>query len=243
MRRLKLILLVLLIFAVKANAQFLIGYTGGHTGLHELNREIYIYNEINGSNLKERMHPIHWFQGPTIGVKMGDEVYFEFLYTRKKARTESSFDDTLGVPYHRQIKVYCNTFNFGIGKKVGDWSFGGSLDFGRFKAFGRRGPEASLKDSTWTRLFIVDNSRIIGISVRLYFATTIWVERTFGIATIRLYTQPFAFRQEMDGLDNWFFPNRYASDPGGGAHMNFAKPNEEHFLNTGISIFLNIGGK
>jgi hypothetical protein len=241
MRRLKFLLPVFLLFVLKANSQFMIGYTGGHTGLRELNREIHIYNEINGSNLKEPMHPIHWFQGPVIGIRGGDDVYFELSYNRKKARTESSFD-SLGEPYHRQIKVYSNTFNFGFGKHVGKWAFGASMDFGRFKGFGRRGPEASLNDSAWTRLFVVQNTRIIGISVRLYFAATFYVERTFGIATIRLYTQPLAFRQRMDGLDNWFFPNRYAADPGGGASMNYAEPNEEHFINSGISIFLNLGG-
>lgn len=233
-------------FLISANlsAQLIIGYNGGHTGLRDLNREIYVYNQINAHQLDKPMHELHWFQGPVVGFRTPGSPYFEMTYNRKKVRTQSVFtDSTSGQEYNRQIKVYCNTFNFGFGVRVDDWSFGGSMDFGRFKGFGRRGPSASIKDTTWTRLFVVDNTRLIGISVRLYFAATFWVERTVGILTVRLYTQPLAFRQPMDGLDNWFFPNRYSADPGGGGYIDYASPNEQNFLNSGISIFLNIGGK
>jgi hypothetical protein len=232
----RILLAAFLLLGLKANSQFLLGYTAGHTGLRELNREIHIYNEINGSALAKEMHPLHWYQGPTIGFRTGDAVFFELTYNRKRVRTESSFDSS-GVAMHRQIKVYCNTFNFGFGAMVDGWGFGGSMDFGRFKGFGRRGPEETLKDTPWQRLFVVDNTRLAGISVRLYFAATFWVERRVGIVSVRLFTQPLAFRQPMDGLDRWFFPNRYYL-----THMDYAQPNEEHFLNSGISVFLNIGG-
>jgi hypothetical protein len=243
MRRLKFILPLVLLFAINGQAQLIIGYTAGHTGLRDLNREIYVYNQINAHQLDKSMHELHWFQGPVVGFRTPGNVYFELTYNRKKASTRSVFTDTAsGTEFNRQIKVYCNTYNFGVGFRADGWSFGGSMDFGRFKGFGRRGPGSSIKDTAWTRLFVVERTRIIGISVRLYFAATFWVERTVGIATIRLYTQPLAFKQPMDGLDSWFFPNRYATDPAGHGDMDFGAPNEEHFLNSGISIFLNIGG-
>lgn len=232
MRRIKFLIPLLLLFTAPASAQFMIGYNVGHCNLRELNREIYVYNKLNTTLTKE-MHEIHWYQGPTIGIRTPGNVFFEFMYTRKKASTSSSFDSS-GVDMKRQVKVYGNTFNFGIGYRTDDgWGIGGSMDFGRFKGFGKRGPEETIKDAEWKRLWVQDNTRLVGISVRLYFSATFWVEKTFGIATVRLYTQPMAFKQTMDGLDTWLF----------GAELNYAKGNDESFKNTGIAVYLNIGGK
>ncbi len=230
MRNFKFIILLLLVFAIRGNAQFMIGYTGGHCSPRELNREIYIYNVLNSANTK-KMHEINWFQGPTIGVRSSGDVYFELMYSRKKASTFSKFDSS-GVDMMRQMKVYGNTFNFGFGTRIDGWAFGGSMDFGRFKGFGRRGPEESIKELPWQRLWVVDNTRLLGISVRLYFAFTFYVEKTIGIATIRLYSQQLAFKQGMDGLDRWLF----------GTGLNYGKEQEETFKNTGIAVYLNIGG-
>lgn len=233
MRRIKFLIPLLLLFAAPASAQFMIGYNAGHMGLRELNREIHIYNVVNGSNLSKEMHEMHWYQGPTIGIRTQGNVYFELMYTRKKSSTSSSFDSS-GVAMKRAMKVYGNTINFGVGYRTDDgWGIGGSMDFGRFKGFGKRGPEETIKEQEWRRLWVQDNTRLLGISVRLYFTATFWVEKTFGIATVRLYTQPLAFKQPMDGLDLWFF----------GDNLNFAKGNEESFKNTGIAVYLNIGGK
>ncbi len=230
MRNFKFIILLLFVFAIRGNAQFMIGYTAGHCSPRELNREIHIYNVLN-TELTKKMHEINWFQGPTIGVRSRSDVYFELMYSRKKASTFSKFDSS-GVDMMRQMKVYGNTLNFGFGTRIDGWAFGGSMDFGRFKGFGRRGPEASIKDLAWQRLWVVDNNRILGISVRLYFAFTFYVEKTIGIATIRLYSQQLAFKQGMDGLDNWLY----------GAGLNFGKDQEDSFRNTGIAVYLNIGG-
>jgi hypothetical protein len=230
MRLLKIILL-LLFFTCRVQAQFMVGWTGGHCNPRELNKEIYTYNVLNSANTKA-MHELHWFQGPTFGIRAGDDVFFELMYNRKKATTAAEFDSA-GVPMVRQMKVFGNTFNFGFGTKVGNWAFGGSMDFGRFKGFGKRGQEATIKDQDWRRLWVVDRTRILGISVRLYFAGTFWVERSFGILTVRLYTQPIAFKQTMDGLEGWFF----------GADLNYGKGCDEAFKNTGIAIYLNLGKK
>jgi hypothetical protein len=230
MRPLKILIPVFLLFIVQTNAQFMIGYTAGHCSPRDLNREIYVYNVLN--NPVKPMKEINWFQGPTFGFRTPGSPYFELMYSRKKATTESTFDSA-GVVMNRQMKVYGNTFNFGFGARVDGWAFGASMDFGRFKGFGRRGPEETIKDQDWRRLWVVDNTRLLGISVRLYFAATIYVEKTFGIMSVRLYTQPLAFKQPMDGLDRWLF----------GADLNYANPNEEAFKNTGIAIYLNLGGK
>lgn len=232
MKILPKLIIAFLCISANAPAQFSIGWTGGHTNLRELNREIYVYNTLNGSGLTKQMKEVHWCQGPIIGFRSSGNVYFEAYYNRKKTHTSSSFDSA-SIPMNRQMKVFSNTFNFGLGFRSNNWAIGGSMDFGRFKGFGRRGPESSIKDQKWQRLWVQDNTRIIGISVRLYFAATFYVERTIGIATIRLYTQPFAFKQPMDGLDHWLF----------GADLDYAQPNEERFGNTGIALFLNLGGK
>lgn len=230
MPNLKFLVPLFLFFSLSGNAQFLIGYTGGHCGLRELNREIYVYNVMNKP--VKPMKEINWYQGPTIGFRTGGSPFLEVTYNRKKAFTHSEFDSS-GVVMNRQMKVYCNTLNFGIGGRIDSWSFGGSMDFGRFKGFGRRGPEETIKDQEWRRLWVVDNKHILFLSVRLYCTATFWIEKSFGIMSVRLYTQPFAFKQEMDGLDRWFF----------GGDLNYGKGNEEKFGNTGIAVYLNLGGK
>jgi hypothetical protein len=231
MRHLPILIPLFLLFMLRADAQIMIGYTGGRCHMPELNREIYIYNVMN-SPVKP-MKELHWFQGPTIGFRSPGSPFFEVMYSRKKASTMSVFDSS-GVVMNRRMKVYGNTFNFGFGARTNSgWGFGGSMDLGRFTGYGKRGPEETIKDQEWQRLWVVDKTRILFISVRLYCAATFWVEKTVGIMTVRLYTQPLAFKQEMDGLDKWFF----------GGDLNYAKGNEEKFGNTGIAVYLNLGGK
>jgi hypothetical protein len=233
MRYSKFIVFLLLLSGIKMQAQFFIGYTGAHTNPRELNREIYIYNQINGSNLKKEMPGVHWLQGPSIGFRSKDDLFLEIQYSRKKGMVKSEFDSA-GVPMNRQMKVYSNTYNFGIGYRSNGWGIGCSVDFGRYKGFGRRGTSAGLKDLAWEHLWVIDHTRILGISVRLYMAGTVWVERSFGeLVTLRLYSQLGFMKMRMDGLDHWMF----------GGDLNYGMPSEEKLSSTGVTLFLNFGKK
>jgi hypothetical protein len=228
-----ILFLTVLFIGVKLPAQFMIGWNGGYANPRELNREIYIYDAINGPNLTKKMQPVHWNQGPLIGMRIGNEGFVEFTYTRKKAAVSSEFDSS-SVPMIRQMKVFCNTFNLGFGYTSNNWTIGGSFDFGRFKAFGRRGTVEGIKDQDWQRLWVLNKTRILLIAVdRAYITESVFVERAFGIVSVRAYVQFGGMKKRMDGLDPWLF----------GTELNYADPNEERFPNYGLSVFFKLGKK
>jgi hypothetical protein len=226
-----IILFFLLLFNCDVSAQLIFGWSGGYAPVRELNREIYIYNQINGHNLKDEMSEVHWFQGPVTGFRFqnNDGPFVELLYSRKRCKVESQFDSA-GVEMNRQIKTLCNTWNFGFGVTTGNWTFGMSLDLGRFKGFGRRGPSSSIGENSWQRLWVVDNSRVAFISVRLIMMETIFIERKMGFLRVRLFAQLPGMGKTMDGLDDWLF----------GAPLNWELAQKQQFVNTGISVFISL---
>jgi hypothetical protein len=231
----RLLFFSFLLLSSTVSAQFLIGWNAGYGNARELNREIYVYDALEGSRLSKPMGQVHWNQGPAVGFRLsdGDGPFLEFMYSRKKASISSLFDSA-SVPFTRQMKVYSNTWNFGLGVSKNGWVAGMSFDLGRFKGYGRRGAVAGIKDVDWTRLWVLDKTRLLGIAVaRLYITETFFVERKFSFISVRLYAQLFGIRGKLDGLDHWLF----------GADLNYAMPSEEHFNNYGIAVFINLGKK
>src|SRR5688572_529835 len=113
MKRLFFIVLVALL-PVAAQAQFVLGWSAGWSPCRELNREIYVYNAINGA-LSDKMEEVHWYQGPVIGLRMGEDGGFvELLYQRKRCKVASEWDSA-GVTMTREMKTLCNTYNLGFG--------------------------------------------------------------------------------------------------------------------------------
>jgi hypothetical protein len=213
-------------------AQFVFGWSGGYSPNHELNRMIYVYNEVNKHALSKEMAPIHWYQGMVIGFRSPEEgPYLELLYTRKRTKVESEWDSS-GVAMTREIKALVNTWNFGIGYQSGGWRVGFSMDLGRYKGFGRRGPESGIGDQKWKRIWEVDNTRIYLFSVRLTCSETVYVERQIGgFVNVRLFAQLPGIGTELDVLDNWLF----------GSDLNFAMDQEQQIFNFGAAVTIAIG--
>ena len=233
MKRL-LIMLFATICAQQQQAQFVVGWSGGYALCRELNREIYVYNAVNGPNLDKEMQPVHWYQGVLIGFRSpGEGPFVELLYNRKRCKVTSEFDSS-GIAMARELKVLCNTYNFGIGYKKNNWAIGLSWDFGRFKGKGRRGPQDAIADMGFERLWVQDRTRLIGIAVaRLFCQETIFVERSMGPVGIRAYIQLPGTPNRMDGLDFWLF----------GQELNYAESQEERFVNFGAAITVTLGKK
>lgn len=233
----RLLLLILAAGAVvQVHAQFVFGWSGGWAPCRELNREIYVYNQVNKHGLDKEMDPVHWYQGPVIGIRSGndDGPFFELLYNRKRAMVAAEFDSA-GVAMTRQIKTLCNTYNLGMGVQGGGWRIGISFDAGRFKGFGRRGTVDGIRDLEWNRIWVLDKSRVLGISVyRLYISETIFVERSFanGIVNLRAYCQLPGTKAQLDGLD-WFLFRQ---------ELNFGNFQHQSFWNFGASLTIAIGG-
>lgn len=226
------LVLSLAVSGLSAQKRFVIGWSGGYAFPNELNRELYIYNAINRPNLKKEMPLVHWYQGPTLGMHFGDDRYFELLYSRKRALVASEFDSS-GVAMTRQLKVLLNTWNFGLGTRVNGWGIGTSIDFGRYKGKGRRGPESEIKSQDFQKLWVLDNKRLLGIAIyQLTIAQTFYVERSFGnFAGLRLYAQIHYMKMQMDGLDPWLF----------GRGLNYFVYNEGRFTNVGAMLYFNLG--
>lgn len=231
MKRLLIVAAVALLpFA--AHAQFIFGWSGGYAIPRELNREIYIYNAVNRQNLTKEMDLVHWYNGPVVGLRFGEVGFAEMYYSRKRAMVSSEFDST-GIEMARQLKVLCNTYQFGGGVYVGKVAFGASIDLGRFKGFGRRGVKASLDDTEFERLWVRDRTRIWFISAyRLYVATTVYAELKLSIFAIRAFAQFGANTCKMDGLDRWLF----------GSPLNAHHYNEDRFTNYGLMLSIQLGG-
>lgn len=229
-------LVFLLLFCCSADvisAQFIVGWSAGYAPTRELNREIYVYNAINGHNLSKEMAEIHWYQGPVVGWRIGNsESYVELLYNRKRSKVSAEFDSS-GVLMTREMKTLINTWNFGFGLGNDQWTFGGSFDFGRYKGFGRRGVESTIGDESWQYLWHIDKTRILFVSVRLLLTETIFIERHFGFMNVRLFTQIPGISVEMDGLDSWLF----------GGDLNFAMAQKQRPWNVGLMVTFSIGGR
>lgn len=233
----RLILLMLAVTAmVQLHAQFVFGWSGGWAPCRELNREIYVYNQVNKHGLGKEMEPVHWYQGPVIGFRKGEEdgAFVELLYCRKRCKVASEFDSS-GVAMTRQIKTLCNTYNLGFGFQGGGWRIGMSFDAGRFKGFGRRGTADGIGDTAWDRIWVVDKKRLIGISIyRLYISESIFVEKSFadGIINIRGYLQLPGTKAQLDRLDQFLFADE----------LNFGEYQHQSFWNFGMSLTIAIGG-
>lgn len=226
------LLCTLAVSGLSAQKRFVIGWSGGYAFPNELNRELYIYDAINRPNLKKEMPLVHWYQGPALGMRFGDDLYFEMLYTRKRSFVASEFDSS-GVAMTRQLKVLLNTWNFGLGIRSNGWGIGTSFDFGRFKGKGRRGPEASIKDQDFQNLWVLDNRRLVGFAVyKFTIAETFYIEHSLGsFAGLRLYAQLHYTKMQMDGLDPWLF----------GRGLNYFVNNEARFTNVGAMLYFNLG--
>lgn len=228
-----LFLCTFFLLQISLSAQFVFGWTGGYGSPRELNREIYIYNAINGA-LKKEMPQVHWFQGPVIGFRAGgDGGYVELLYHRKRTLVASEFDSS-NVAMRRELKVLYNTWNLGFGYNPNGWGIGTSIDAGRFKGKGRRGPEETIGDQDFKKLWVTNKTRMLGIAVyQLSLAQTVWVERSFGPATLRFYFQFPWMRSQMEVLDYWLF----------GGQLNYKTYSVDRFVNFGTSLTIKLGKK
>lgn len=231
MKRLLVTLIAISVFA-PLSAQFIVGWNAGYALAPELNRTIYVYNSLN-TTLTKSMNEVHWYQGPVGGVRFGDEIFFELLYSRKRVLVSSGWDSS-GVGMERQLKVLANSWNFGFGVQADSWTLGASVDVGRFKGRGRRGQTDLIGDQEWRELWVLANERFLGISFDRFFPSfTFFAERSFGIMSVRAYAQAFGMRVTMDGLDTWLV----------GSQLNWFLGSKERFTNFGLMVSFNFGGR
>jgi hypothetical protein len=223
------ILTVLLIPITTSAQSLIVGYNAGYGFARDLNRELYIYNAINGHQIKKEMGPAHWFKGPTAGFRIGNEAFYELLYTWKACNVHSEFDSA-NVPFVRQLRVYQYSFQHAMGIRVGNVSFGASVDYGRFRGKGRRGPESGIKDQEWEMIWKNENPFGL-LSLVIPTRYTLFTEFHWGLGAVRLFCQFAPMQSDLGYLDHWLF----------GTYLNYGKYMRDHFTNFGVMVSLHVG--
>jgi hypothetical protein len=228
MKKLYAITIALFLMSTALYGQFnlQLGYGIAYGNPSDLNRLIYVYNNVQGDNLTKKMPKVHFLHGYTIGVSIGSDFKFEIHRTSRRGNVMAEATVN-GVDYIRQLQIISNTLNFGASFAPSPkWDFGASLDIGNFKGFGRTGPAADkLK---YERLFVLDNSLIM----RTRFGFTVFAQRNFGRLSARLYWQWMPFTKSLDGLDSWLLNGQQIIE---NHHL------EDKMSNLGLEVFFRIG--
>lgn len=203
-----------------------LGYGMAYANPADLNRLIYVYNNVQGDNLTKQMPKVHFLHGYTIGVSFGSELKLEVHRTSRRGNVTAKATVN-GEDYIRQLQIISNTLNFGFSyAPSAKWDFGASLDIGNFKGFGRTGPAADkLK---YERLFVLDNSLIM----RTRFGFTAFAQRNFGRISARLYWQWMPFTKPLDRVDSWMLNGQQIIE---NHHL------EDKLSNLGLEVFFRIG--
>ena len=220
-----------LLFSFQAFSQLVIGWSGAYMNPKELNREIHVYDKLNGSGLTKQMQNVHWCQGLVVGLQKGNDDFFgEITYNRKTCIVASQFDSA-GIGMKRQMKVQSNSFNFGVGRRSNGFVYGASLDFGKDKGKGRRGQSSGIKKEKWNRLWTQDSNFLIQLQPGMTFYVG-YQKKVFGI---RIFYQWEFVKGLMDGLDHWMFGYPLNGTP--------ALPvgQETKFSNAGIALTISLG--
>ncbi|MEI7801323.1 MAG: hypothetical protein WCI97_01635 [Bacteroidota bacterium] len=241
----KIFLTVTLLFLVseKSDAQFFFraGYNVGFTNPKEVNRVIYIHNQINSiyyASGKE-MSKVNNFGG--IQIAMGSEFEknsgWEMSWTNKHHVSKSEFQYQAQT-VNRYLKVRTNNFGLGFYGGSDHIAFGGSLDFGNFKGFYKRTDDTS-KNAKYVSVF--QNQLVFGgssdqadhsILRTLQMGFTPFIQLKSGPIGLRIFYQLQFMNMPLDNIDNRLV----------GADIETDNQLEDKMSNFGLMLFIQLGG-
>lgn len=238
-----LIVTTLIVVSEKSEAQFYFraGYNIGLTNPNELNRVIYIHNQINSLYYLsgKEMNSVKDFGG--IQIAMGSEFDessgWEMSWTNKHHVSKSDFIYQ-GQKVNRYLKVRTNNFGIGFYGGSDHLSIGGSLDFGNFKGFYKRTDDTS-KNAKYVSVF--QNQLVFGGSSdeedhgllrTLQMGFTPFIQYKAGPLGIRLFYQWQFMNLPLDNIDNKLV----------GADIEQDNVLQDKMNNFGLMLFLQLGG-
>lgn len=199
MKKLYLICLLVLIVPDYAFSQFNLqfGYGVAYASPSEINRLIYVYNNVNRASITKEMAKVHFFHGYTVGITYGDRFKIELSRTARRSDVVAE-GEVNGEKRYRQLRIMSNTIGLGCQLALSrQWTVGLNYDVGNFKGFGR---SAAVGDKPkLTRLFTLDNS----IVARTQMGFTFFAQRNFGRLSARLYWQWQLLQKRLDIVDSW----------------------------------------
>lgn len=202
MKKLYLVCLLVLILPGFAFSQFNLqfGYGVSYCNPGDINRLIYVYNNVNRASITKEMPKVHFMHGYDLGVTFGDRFKIEIHRTSRRANVMAE-GMVNGESRFRQLRIISNTMGFGFGAAVSRrWDLGFSIDIGNFKGFGRTGAKG--ENPKYDRLFIINDMAGKQIS-RVQFGFTMYAQRNFGRFGARLYWQWQAIKKPLDRIDSW----------------------------------------
>lgn len=207
---------------------FYAGYGVAYASPGDVNRVIYVYNNVNRATLTKNMPKVHFFHGYTVGITYGGRFKIELSRTARRSDVFAQ-GEVNGEKRYRQLRVMSNTVGFGFQfAPTEKLAFGLTYDIGNFKGYGRSGPVGDKPKLTW--LFVVDNS----VLIRTQMGFTFYAQRNFGRLSTRLYWQWQILQKRLDNLDSWMLNGQQIIDK----YNLIGK-----MSNLGFQVFFRIGPK
>ena len=242
--RIVFIVILFLTGTLNCDAQFFFraGYNLGFTNPREVNRVIYIHNQINnsfyyasGNDLNE----IKNFGGLQIamGSEFSENSGWEMSWTNKHHVSKSEFlfqSQTV----NRYLKVRTNNFGLGFYGGGENIAVGGSLDFGNFKGFYKRTDDTS-KNAKYVSVF-QNKGDFFGYSENadhdllrtMQVGFTPFVQLKAGPVGLRFFYQWQFMRLAIDNIDNKLL----------GGDIEAYNELHDKMSNLGVLFFLQLGG-
>jgi hypothetical protein len=238
------VLMILASFSHESAAQFFIrgGYSLGMCNPKEINRVVYIHNQINSGyyTTGSEMQKVNTLGGIHIamGTEMEENSGFEMSWSNKHHVSKADFIFN-GETIHRYLKVRTNNFSIGFYGGSAAIAFGGSLDFGNMKGFYKRAPEDSIKSKDYVSVFqnqldygITSDDADHDILRTAQMGFTPFIQLRAGPAGLRLFYQWQFKNLGIDNLDNKLLTHDIEPD----------NQLQDRLSNFGLLFFLQLGG-
>jgi len=210
-----------------------VGYSMGLGNAREINKLIYTYNTLNSSLIKE-MPLFNAFGGLTIAYinESDGNTGFEMKWQNRHREMSSKWMDT-GVEYQRDIKFRMNQLSFGGYGALNDYLYmGGSIDFGSFKGFTRKGPSESVSDTTYQQMFVRKDYHSLPF-VRMQLSNTIFLGFRYKIFGARINFQWQYMNMPLDNMSRALL----------GVPIDSYRELKGKFTNIGLELYIKIGGE
>ncbi len=229
-------------FNCEAQFYFRAGYNLGFAKPREINKVIYIHNQINSNYYNvsgNELNEIKNFGGIHIatGSEFGENSGWEMSWSNKHHVSKSEFLFQ-SQKVNRYLKVRTNNFGLGFYGGGENIAVGGSLDFGNFKGFYKRTDDTS-KNAKYVSVF-QNQGDFFGYSDNadhdllrtMQVGFTPFIQFKAGPVGLRVFYQWQFMRLTIDNIDNKLL----------GGDIEAYNELHDKMSNFGVLFFLQLGG-
>jgi len=227
-----------------SSAQFYFrpGYSVGLCNPREINKVIYVHNQINSEyyTTGKKLPEIRTFGGlaVAIGSESDHNTGWELQWQNKHDIVKSEFEFQ-GQTIERHLKIRSNMLSLGLYGGNKHFALGGSLDFANFKGFYKRAPKDSIDKADYVYVFQTKpamggstDEKEKNILLTSQMGLTLFGQYTYGPLGARIFYQFQLMNKDIDNLDSRLLGGKIQTD----------NDLEDRFNNFGILLFLRLGG-